>query len=287
MGQYFYLISGLPELQLDDQKLKLTLAEFKSELTDHLSAKDLQVVSYFFMQFDNQNLLKVLNDREAEIDPLGNISHDDLKDLLLLFRETDTPKHPANLGYFNAFVPAYHSEEHVMPGMSWADQLTSLYYDYALRCKNEFVADWYAFNLNITNVMAALNCMRFGYDREKAIVGTDAISEAIRTSNSRDFGISAEFPEVEEVIRIAEDDDIYERERKIDLMKWNWLEEKGFFHYFDVEHVFVYLVRLQMLSRWVQLEKETGLKIFREMIEQLQHSFEFPNEFTVKKVAGH
>lgn len=286
MGQYYYLISGLPELQLDDQKLKLTLSDFKNELEEQVESWDKDVLRYFFMQYDNDNLLRFLNDAETELDVLGDISRENWQDILLLFKETDEPDHPKLPDYFKQFVPGFLSEQKVIPALSWKDQLVSLYYDFAVQCKNEFVSEWFQFNLNVTNVLTAVSCIKHGYDKEKAIIGSSEVSEAIRTSNSRDFGIAAEFPEVEEVLRIAEESDIYERERKIDLMKWEWLEDKSFFHYFDVEHLFVYLVRLQMLSRWVQLEKETGLTIFREMISQLQNSFEFPNEFTVKKVAS-
>ena len=287
MGQYYYLISGLPELQHDDQKLKLTLAEFKTELLEHLSEADLKVIRYFFIQFDNANLLRFLDNDEAELDPLGNLSRENWQDILLLFNESDEPVYKGMPDYLKKFVPAYRQEKPLYPNMSWDDQLTSLFFDYAISCKNEFISEWYSYNLNITNILTAMNCIKYGFDRESSIVGSGELAEAIRFSNSRDFGIAPVFPEVEEVLRLAEESDLYERERKIDLMKWNWLEEKGFFHYFDIEHVFVYLIRLQMLARWVRLEKETGLKIFREMIDQLQHSFEFPNEFTVKKVAGH
>lgn len=287
MGKYYYLISGLPELQLDDQKLKLSLAEFKTELKENLSEADLKLTAYFFMQFDNANLLKVLVNRDAELDSLGNLSSDDLQDILFQFNETDDPKQTNIYPYFKKFIPAYQEQKPLYPQMSWEDQLASLYYDHASACKNEFISQWYVFNLNITNILTAMNCMKYGFDRESAVVGTSEISEAIRYSNSRDFGITPIFPEVEEVLRIAEEPDIYERERKIDLLKWNWLEENGFFHYFDVEHLFIYLLRLELLERWVRLEKETGLQVFREMIGQLQTSFEFPNEFTISKVSSH
>ena len=284
MGKYYYLIAGLPELQLDDQKLKMSLSDFKNELDDHLSSFDRKVIAYFFMQFDNENLLKYLHNKEAELNPLGNLTSTQFDEMLMRFKETDNPNEPFIHSYFKQFVPAFLSEMPVYPQMSWADQLTSLYYDFASKSKNEFVAEWFNFNLNISNVLAAINCMKYGYNREASIIGSSEIAEAIRTSNSKDFGIAPLFPEVEELIRLADEADILERERKIDLIRWNWLEEKGFFHYFDVEHIFVYLVRLQLLSRWVKLEKESGLNIFREMISSLQHSFEFPNEFTIQKV---
>lgn len=284
MGQYYYLIAGLPELQLDDQKLKLTLSEFKSELREHLSEADLKVISYFFMQFDNINLLRFLENPEAELDTLANLSNDDWKEILLLFNETDEPVYAGLPNYFKKFIPAYRQEKPLYVNMSWEDQITSLFFDYAVSCKNEFISQWYSYNLNITNILTAVNCLKHGFDRESAIVGNGEVAEALRYSNSRDFGIIPVFPEVEEVLRLVEEPDLYERERKIDLMKWNWLEEKGFFHYFDIEHLFIYLIRLQMLARWVKLEKKTGLIVFREMIGQLQTSFEFPNEFTIKKV---
>jgi hypothetical protein len=43
------------------------------------------------------------------------------------------------------------------------------------------------------------------------------------------------------------------------------------------------LLKIEMLERWIKLEKETGRTIFREMIGQLQQSFEFPAEYTLKK----
>jgi hypothetical protein len=284
MGKYYYLISGLPELQLDDLKLKITMADFKTELEEHLSNYDKSLCDYFFMQFDNINLLRYLNDPEADFHPLGNISASEFGEIMLLFKETDTPAHPMLPEYFKDFIPAYMADKALFTNMGTEDQLASLYYDYAANCNNDFISAWFRFNLNLNNILTATNCRKYNLDREAAVVGTGEISEAIRYSNSRDFGIAAEFPEVENVLRLAEINDIIEREQKIDKLKWEWLEENGFFHYFDVEHLFIYLIKLQMLSRWVKLEKETGLKIFREMIYKLQHSFEFPNEFTIRKV---
>lgn len=284
MGKYYYLISGLPELQLDSQKLKISMTDFKSELDEHLNGNDKKITDYFFMQYDNINLLRYLKNPEAELHPLGNITADDFKEIMLLFQETDEPDYKQMPEYFKKFVPAYKAEKPLFNDMSWEDQLTSLYFDHAINSKNQFVSDWFRFNLTINNILTAVNCKKHNYNREANVVGSGEIAEAIRYSNSRDFGIAPVFPEVEEILRITESTDILEKEQKIDQLKWEWLEDKGFFHFFDIEHLFVYLIKLEMLSRWVKLEKETGLKIFKEMIEKLQHSFEFPNEFTITKV---
>lgn len=284
MAKYYYLISGLPELQLDDSKLKISLSEFKNELIENLSDSDLSYIGYFYMQFDNKNLLLLLKNKDAELETLGNLDRDQLLDIILQFKETEEPADKKIYSYFRQFIPAFLADKPVFQHMSWEDQLATLYYNSAISCGNSFISDWFKFNLNVNNIIIAMNCRSFGYRRETMVVGDDEISIAIRTSNSKDFGIKPIFPEIDDVMRLADEPDLFERERKIDLLKWNWLEEKGFFHYFDMEHLFIYLVRLSFLERWVRLEKETGRKVFREMISQLQHSFEFPNEFTINRV---
>jgi hypothetical protein len=285
MGNYYCLIAGLPELQLDDQKLKLSLADFKQELIENLSVSDLQLINYFFMQFDNSNLLSILANKEVDnFNSMGVLEKEDILEIISQFKESDSPNNRMIYRYYYDFIPAYLQNEALFPHMSWADQLSTLYFDYAQNSKNSFISSWFTFNLNLVNLQIAVNCRKYGLNREEYIIGTNEVAEAIRTSNARDFGITPYFPEVEEILRIAEEPSIYEKERYFDQLRWNWLEENGFFHYFDVEHLFIYLLKLEMLQRWISLEKETGTTIFREMISTMQQSFEFPNEFTVKRV---
>lgn len=285
MGNYYCLISGLPDLQLDEQKIKLSLSDFKTELEENLSVADLQLINYFFMKYDNENLLRLLKSSDFEFEHnLGSLSKEQLLDIISVFKETDEPTGISVYGYLKYFLPAYLSNKPIVSNMDWVDQLTSVYYDYAVQCKNKFISSWFQYNLTITNLLTAVNCLRYHIDRETAIVGTGEVAELIRTSNSRDFGIAPIFPDVEEILKVAENPNIYEREKSIDALRWKWLEENGFFHYFDIEHLFIYLLKVDMLQRWLKLEKETGLGVFREMIGQLQKSFEFPVEFAVKKV---
>ena len=91
MAKYYYLISGLPELQLDDSNLKISLLKFKNQLLENLSDSDLSYIGYFYMQFDNKNLLHLLNNKDAELETLGNLDRDQLLDIILQFKETEEP----------------------------------------------------------------------------------------------------------------------------------------------------------------------------------------------------
>ena len=57
---YYYLVAGFPELSPDQKKLPFSLHEIKQELAIHLHKDDYRLVSYLFLEYDNQNLLNLL-----------------------------------------------------------------------------------------------------------------------------------------------------------------------------------------------------------------------------------
>ena len=135
-----------------------------------------------------------------------------------------------------------------------------------MKAPNPFVAGWFELNLNINNVLTAITCRKYGFDKSLYIVGHNEIAEQIRTSNARDFGLSDAVEYLPELQRIAEETDLYARERKIDLLKWKWLEDQTLFKTFDMERVFAYLLQLEMIERWVNLDKVRGEQTFRELV---------------------
>ena len=78
MSKYYYLVAGLPELTLEDSKLSYTVADFRTELYPALSEDDKRLIDLFYLQFDNANVLKLLKDKDAAIDPRGNYSAEEL-----------------------------------------------------------------------------------------------------------------------------------------------------------------------------------------------------------------
>ena len=277
MTNYYCLVAGLPDLSLDDGKLNYTVANFKSELYPELSDKDKRLIDLFYLKFDNANLLKLLKDKEAETASEGNFSSEELLALAASVREGDAPdkKYPS---YLYEFVAAYlelpaeelHRAE---------DMLAAYYYAYAMKCGNGFVSSWFEFNLNINNILAALAARKYRMDVSQVVVGDTEVCEMVRTSNARDFGLTEMLDYFEPLLRIAETEDLEEREKKIDVLKWNWMEDAVFFNYFTVERIFVFLLRLEMIGRWIAMDKEKGSEIFRQMIDKLKGEVEIPEEF--------
>ena len=62
-------------------------------------------------------------------------------------------------------------------------------------------------------------------------------------------------------------------------MSWDWLEDNSFFCYFTIEKLFVFLLQIDMIERWISLDKEMGNTIFRNIINSLKEEVQIPAEF--------
>ncbi|MCC8197074.1 MAG: DUF2764 domain-containing protein [Tannerellaceae bacterium] len=270
MSKYYYLVAGLPNIALDDSKLTYTITDFRRELDGVLSAEDKRLIDLFFLKFDNQNLLTQLAWPDREGDMRGSITNEELQDLIKIVREDDTlPANSLIPPYFVDFLRLYSgsdNQEETLSTISWEDRLATLYYAYAMKNSNEFVASWFEFNLNINNILTAYTCRKYGLDKADYIIGDNEIAEAIRTSNARDFGLGDTLDYLPALQRIAEESNLMVREKKIDLLKWEWLEENTFFKPFDIESVFAYLLKLEMIERWLTLDSTTGEETFRGIV---------------------
>ena len=136
--------------------------------------------------------------------------------------------------------------------------------------KNPFVSAWYELNLNMANVLTAITCRKHGLDRAEYVVPGNETAKLLRTSNARDFGLGESLDYLPELMRVAEEPNLLMRERRLDVMKWNWLEEETFFRTFDFESVFAYLLRVEMIERWAALDAAAGEETFRSMVGALK-----------------
>lgn len=277
MSKYYCLIAGLPNIALDDSKLAYSISEFRAELDGILTCDDKKLIDLFFLKFDNKNLITHAKQPDYDPDLRGRITYDEFNDLYKALKDGEVlPKNKRIPLYFISFFKLHLEEEgkESKQVISPEDRLAALYYAYAMKCSNQFVANWFELNLNINNMLTAITCRKHGLDKSAYIVGNNEVAEAIRTSNARDFGLGDMVDYLPTLQRIAEETDLMAREKKVDLLKWEWLEEQTFFKTFDIESVFAYMLKLEMIERWVTLDKVTGEKTFREIVQAMKKGSE-------------
>lgn len=277
MSAYYYLVAGLPDISLEDGKLSYTISDFRAESYGDLSAKDQALIDLFYLKYDHADLLSLLKDKDAVTQGKGNFSSEDLLQLIASVKEGEKPdaKFPSYLYDFIAQYLALPADELYKA----ENLLASAYYAYAMKSKSPFIASWFEFNLNINNILAAFAARKYKMNVAEVIVGDTDVCDMLRTSNARDFGLSETLDYFEPLQRLVETDDLVEREKKVDQLKWKWLEDASFFHYFTIERLFVFLLQLEMIERWVLLDKEKGSELFRQMIQNLKDEVQIPEEF--------
>ncbi len=278
-NQYYYFIAGLPDFTFDSMKLPFTVDEFRVMLDDELKDRDKQLLNKYFLKYDNDNLISLLADKDAELNNMGSVLREDVLDTIERVKEDLSVNNKKVPPYYEKFIREWLDYEVREETRLWDDLIASLYMDYGIEVKNSLLSRWFEMNLNINNLLSAIYAKKYNLEVTKVVIGNNDIAKIIReNSNMRDFGLSQEFEYYDAILRLSEDNDIYERERKLDKFRWEWLEENTVYDYFNIEYIFAYLCKLQILERWVSLNAEEGERVFRELISGLKEGIKMPEE---------
>jgi len=275
---YYYLVAGLPELLLDEGKMKTSLHDLKIEFQHNVHPDDFELVKYMFLKYDNSNLLNLLKKNSFEFDERGDFSQEVLEEQI---KEQDgtLPQ------YMNQFITSFKDEQREDAETSWEIILEDFFYQYLASINNEFLRDWFTFQLNTKNVISALVCRQYELKMENQLIGDSDINSNLLRSNARDFGLGQEFPEIDKVFSAWETESLLKREKALDVINWQWIDEHTFFHYFTIERVIGFLLQFDMVERWMGLDREEGEKLFNQLLDQLGRSYELPDEFKLQSIS--
>lgn len=280
MAQNYYhcFVAGLPDILLDETEVNFSMLDFKNTLEEELYPEDYELAQLLFLPYDNQNLLLFLQEKYDQFSELGNYTVSDFEselteggDLFFL------PE------YMYEFVEQYREDRNSRTLKQWENHLTRMFYDYVFSFRDQFLNDWFTFEMHVTNVLIGLNCREFEKDTGEELIGDNFVTEAINKSSAKDFGLAPILDYVGQVISIAENDNLLAREKSLDQFRWDQLDEFTRFHYFSLEVILAYTIKLQMVYRWMKLDEQTGRELFKQLIEELKESFEFSKEFMINE----
>ena len=270
-NNYYCFIAGLPEVFLDDRKLALSVNGFRELAREALKKEDVKLMELFFLPADNKQVLRLLNKMAPDTN---------LETVYPLQRLEDEITEPTNSlpAYLNRFIADFKGE-HLKYDVSPENVLSWMYYDYMMKADNQLVKRYAEFSMNLKNLVTALNARKYGMEVAKEVIGSNEFAVALRTSNAKDFGLTLDYPYVEKVIALMDNDNLVERERGLDLIIWHFLDEAVTFDYFSLERVISYMLRLMIVERWSKMSSESGRKVFMEMVDRFRKSFQFEEQF--------
>lgn len=285
MANYYCLMAGLPEIKLSDTKPGYDMDELTEQLHEVLTAADARLMAdYFFMQRDCRNLVTLMKNPEAEVALDGNYTPEQYQDMITSAREMNFNVHryPAFLSEF-ARQWAFNKD---INGYFPEDEILYSFYSYAIStCRNGFVRRWYQLNLDVNNILTALLARRQGWNVGDFVKGEGEVQDMIREHSAKDFILSIDIDNVEELKQIVEQADPVRKEKMIDAFKWKWLDEQTELEPFSIDSVFAYMCKLEMQYRWARLDVEKGKEHFRRIIDNLRGEARVPEEYKCRTAA--
>ena len=140
-----------------------------------------------------------------------------------------------------------------------------------LQAKNRFIRDWFAFNRDMNNVLVAQICRKHGFDVKQQIVGEGEVAEQLRThTTQKDFGLNEVEGDFSAYLALAQIEDLMQREKAMDAIRFEWLQTRTEFDFFSAEMVFAYYLEALMLHRWSLLTIEQGEQVFRALVADMK-----------------
>ncbi len=277
---YYYLISGLPELTPDDRKISFSSTVLREQLKENLTGNDFELVKWFYLPFDHKNILNAFFDESEDWDERGNFTRDQVSQITDK-KQFDTANLHDYPVYVQDFLTRMFSEEAPSNKVEASRILSEKYYGFLESVNNDFVYKVAKYQRNVSNIITALNGRKFELDVSKDLIGNDEVVDALQKSHASDFGLSSDVGYIEDILQIYDTTNITQREYKLDMHKWKFLEDITFFNYFTVEKVIAFVQKLFIVERWYNLDEEKGKEMFEKIFNDIKSEFKFPEEYTL------
>ena len=100
--QYYCFVAGLPDFSFDSAKLPFTVEEFKQMLENELKSDDKRLLAKYFLQYDNENILNLLKNKDFLPNSLGFVSREEIEDAVEKLKDEQPVK--------NKNIPTYQQE---------------------------------------------------------------------------------------------------------------------------------------------------------------------------------
>jgi hypothetical protein len=280
--EYYCLIAGLPDLFFNENKLKFNSLQFREEIKAQINPKDYKLLEYLFLPFDNKNLLNLLFHLNETFSPYAILSEKELNFQFSPENEImDLPK------YMLDFINWVNKNEIKQWSLKAENKLHQNFYEHALTSQNAFLNEWFAFELNLKNLLTAFDCKRFNRERADQIIQINQNLTSFNLINNKVLRpelFEDEIPFTKQIFKVAESDlNWIEKERAIDKIKWDYLDDNTFFFYFTIEKVLSYVIKILITERWMQLDAETGRTLLYKLLNELKSSYQFTEEFSLNK----
>lgn len=275
MSDYYYLVGSLPTLSFGEPN-KINFDKVFSTLMENLTPSDRRIMQYMVFPNDNQNFIRVLSEKINISPPFPRVKQPSIFSIETLadYRK-NADSFPA---YLQKFIDEYDEQ---IPSLGMADiekGLLNYFYEDVLQSNDRFLESYFQMDLNLRNIMAALNSRMYDFHFPNESLGESDIIMRLVKNPAADFGLSGEFPFIDSLSEAFAAKDPYRIGFVSDQIRWNYIEELTRFSFFDLHAVMGYLAKALIIKRWMDLDEEEGGKRLDAIAENIMKDFVLPEQ---------
>ncbi|MBO7322295.1 MAG: DUF2764 family protein [Bacteroidales bacterium] len=137
------------------------------------------------------------------------------------------------------------------------ENLNPHFYNNVTRLKSRFLNEYFSLDRNIRNAQVRFLAAKESFDESKYTIGD----------------VDTSYEEYPQLLQIFETPNIFERELQLDKFKWNKISDLTMYHYFDMDVILAFLAKAKIVKRWLDLDKESGAKLFEELVNEVRGTF--------------
>ena len=150
-----------------------------------------------------------------------------------------------------------------------AHRLSTHFYRVVSLLKNDFLRNYYGFDLQLRNVLAAVSARTAGVNPAPHLIGKNELTDALSHSKASDFGLKDQAEWFSFLLSILEELNLLEREQKIDRLRWEQANAISANHYFTMDVILCFLLKASILNRWMVLDKVEGQQLFKKLVKEI------------------
>jgi hypothetical protein len=273
MADYFYLISSLPKIGLGEKHDKLDFDEVYRTILENVSSGDEKLLRYMVYPNDNKNLIAAISRKYNK----RIVHHFRQPSILPIEAMQDFHHHSGQMPHYMQVFLEENSEVLADAPISVLERkLLILFYKEVLETGDDFLVKYYQYELNLKNIVVALNSRLFGYPIHDEIIGENIINQQLIKSTASDLNIGHEFPYVESLSEALSSKDPNHLEYQIDSLLWNYIDDQVSFAFFSTYRLLGYTAQLLMIKRWMDLNKEEGKNRLNSLTQKVMENFKLP-----------
>ena len=267
--EYYCLVASLREWTLDSDTKGFDVREILDEILEELTADDRRAVALLYAYYDCENIISRRAGRQRH-NPLGNLSVEQLDDVLTNRNYALLSERVAKVVKLYVEADDEERDEDVVLSERFERALFEAYYANLAASKSSFLRGWGEFDRTLRNIAAAVAAREAGRSIKDVVIGGGEVVEQLSRSSAVDFGLRGELQYIDAVIAAVSDEpNIVEKERKIDAIRWSEAEDIAAYDYFNINYLLSYLVKVNIVARWMLLSPEVGREMLNRLMQDL------------------